>query len=253
MLKRLRSIGKRLRKKFRRYVLAPARRVYIRKIPIAMITGTKGKTTTTRMLAHILTNAGHRVGYTSTDGIVINGEYINRHDSSGYNGAHTVLTNPTITAAVLETARGNLLKVGLYIDRCDVAALLNVGREQIGIDGIDTLEQMAALKQRVINTARKAVVLNADDKLCACMIDQYPPRRGVLFSMQTNNQFVHEHIQKGGTAYLLKKSSAGDYIERINGDSRTNVISIVDLPSSVNGLFPQNIANAMAASKPPPT
>jgi len=248
MLKRLRSIGRRIRKKLRKYVVAPARRIYIRKIPIAMITGTKGKTTTTRMLAHILTKAGHRVGHTSTDGIVINGEYIIRYDSSGYNGAHTVLSNRTITAAVLETARGNLLKVGLYIDRCDAAALLNVGREQIGIDGINTLEQMSALKQRVINTARRAVVLNADDAQLTRMIEQYPTHRVKLFSLRTDNQFVHNHILKGGTVYILKNSVSGDYIERLDNKSQVTVITIDDLPSSKNGLFPQNIANAMAAA-----
>ena len=124
------------RRVLRPYLIVPARRIFGRRIPTAMITGTKGKTTTTRMLAHILSKAGHRVGFASTDGVVINGNYINRDDDAGYYGAHIVLTDRSITAAVLETARGGLLKWGLYIDRCNVAALLNVGREQIGIDGI---------------------------------------------------------------------------------------------------------------------
>lgn len=229
-------------------MLVPARRIHMRKIPIAMITGTKGKTTTTRILAHILTHAGHRVGFTSTDGVVIDGEYICRDDSSGYVGARAVLGNKSVTAAVLETARGDLLNSGLFIDRCDAAALLNVGREQIGISGINTLEQMAALKQRVVNTARKAVVLNADDKLCAGMIEKYPPGRVILFSLRTDNQIVNNHIQQGGTAYVLNDSAEAESVDRREGRATVTVVSTADLPSCRNGLFPQNIANAMAAA-----
>ena len=117
-----------LRLRIRRYFFLPVRRVFVPRIPIAMITGTKGKTTTTRMLAHILSEAGHRVGFTSTDGIVINGQYINRIDSAGYTGAHTLLTNRSITAAVLETARGDLLNTGCILTDV-MEQLLNVGSE----------------------------------------------------------------------------------------------------------------------------
>ena len=244
----LRPYARMFRRVLRTYLIVPARRIFGRRIPTAMITGTKGKTTTTRMLSHILSKAGHQVGYTSTDGVVIKGEYIERGDLAYYNGAHKVLNNRSITAAVLETARGGLLKLGLYIDRCNVAALLNVGREQIGIDGIETVEQMAALKQRVINAARDAVVLNADDVLCSKMIGQYPIGRVILFSLDEDNQFVQDHIEQGGIAYILKNSVEGDCIERWDKKAKVPVISITDLPSSGNGLFPQNIANAMAAA-----
>ena len=237
-----------LRGIYRRYMLVPARRIFGRNIPTAMITGTKGKTTTTRMLAHILSKAGHRVGFASTDGVVINGNYINRGDYAYYNGAHIVLADHSITAAVLETARGGLLKLGLYIDRCNVAALLNVGREQIGIDGIETVEQMAALKQRVINAAQDAVILNADDALCANMIGQYPTDRVILFSLEEDNQFVQDHIKNGGTAYVLTSSIEMACIERWDKRTKIPVVPIRDLPASANGLFPQNIANAMAAA-----
>ena len=236
------------RRRLRRYVFVPARRVFGRRIPIAMITGTKGKTTTTRMLAHILTQAGHRVGFASTDGAVINGQYVNRKDCAGYPGAHTILSDRSVTAAVLETARGGLIRNGLYVDRCHVAALLNVGGEQIGIDGIDTLEQMAALKQRVINAARDTVVLNADDTQCCALIGHYPSSRVVLFSLSEDNPIVHDHIQKGGTAYFVHDFGQGAFIERRGSRSKVAVLSIANLPSSCNGLFPQNIANAMAAA-----
>ncbi len=237
-----------IRRIIRQHILVPIRRFTGPHIPIAMITGTKGKTTTTRMLAHILTLSGHQVGYCSTDGIVINGEYINTIDSSGYKGAGIVLSNPTITAAVLETARGDLLRVGLYRDRCTAAALLNVEKEQIGIDGIDNLEQMAKLKQKVINASRGVVVLNADNPQCVNLIGDYAPERVVLFSLREHNLIVQQHIQKGGSAFIQQTIEQNCYIVRLNKNTCIPVLSIKDLPSSLGGIFTQNIANAMAAA-----
>jgi len=217
-------------------------------IPVAMITGTCGKTTTTRMLAHILSESGHDVGYTSTDGVVINGKLISEGDSSGYRGAHAVMSCRSITAAVLETARGGLLHSGLYINRCNVAAMLNVGHEQIGIGGIETLEQMAALKRKVIDAAQDMVVLNADDEQCAALIGQYPASRVILFSMKANNLNVLDHLQKKGVAYVLGNLNTVECLMRKDIESERSVISVMDLASCVNGVFRQNIANALAAA-----
>ncbi len=224
------------------------RRFFGRRIPLAMITGTKGKTTTIRMLAHILTTAGHRVGFTCTDGVVIAGEYLRHGDSSGYYDAQTVLKNQSITAAILEVARGGLLKMGPYMDRCDVAALLNVGREQIGMDGVDTVEQMAAVKQRVIHAAKGAVVLNADDEQCVRLIGDYPIRQVVLFSLVEDNAVLKKHIEASGVAFQRRFFLGEDCVVRCEGDSVESLVPIDDLPSCQNGLFPQNIANAMAAA-----
>jgi len=214
-----------------------------------MITGTKGKTTTTRMLAHILTQAGQVVGYTSTDGIVIDGELVTERDSSGYVGAARVMKCPSITAAVLETARGDLLRNGLYLDRCDVAALLNVGREQIGMDGIDTVDQMTQLKRRVIDTAR-TVVLNADDPSSRGLINEFPSRRTILFSFESQGETVREHVARGGVAFSHAESVGreGSEIVRIEGSQRRTVLAVTDLPSSWGGVVRHNIANAMAAA-----
>ena len=213
-----------------------------------MITGTKGKTTTVRMLAHILTVAGYRVGFTSTDGVIIDGQYLRHGDSSGYNDARTVLRDKGITAAILEVARGGLLQTGPYMDRCDVAALLNVGREQIGMDGVETVEQMARVKQRVINAARGAVVLNADDEQCVRLMSDYPAGQIILFSLGEDSSVVRKHVETGGIAFQRGLFLAEDSIVRCETDSVIPLISIAQLPSCRNGFFPQNIANAMAAA-----
>ena len=223
------------------------RRRWIQRIPIAMITGTNGKTTTTRMLAHILSKAGFNVGFATTDGIVIRGELIQNGDEAGYYGHCRVLKDPSVTAAVLETGRGALISEGLYIDRCDVAALLNVGREQIDMDGIDTVEQMAELKRKVIDAARKTIVLNADNRLCCKLIDDFPVDRTTIFSFNPEDGRVREQLKKGGTAYCLDESGEPQIV-RMQADEAQTIISVADLPSAWGGIVRHNIANAMAAA-----
>ncbi|MGE3529129.1 MAG: Mur ligase family protein [Methyloceanibacter sp.] len=229
-----------------RKALGPALRSR-RRILVALITGTKGKTTTTRMLAHILGQAGHVVGLTTTDGIVIGGKTVGKGDSTGYAHAARVLKDPSITAAVLETARGDLLRKGLYVARCDVAALLNVGREQIGIDGIETLEEMARLKRKVIDAARDTVVLNADDPLCRDLIGDFPAARTAVFSLEPGASVAKQHVANGGVAFCLDESGE-PRIVRIAGASSRTVVAIADLPAALGGALRHNIANAMAAA-----
>ena len=212
-----------------------------------MITGTNGKTTTTRMLAHILSKAGFNVGFATTDGIVIRGELIQNGDEAGYYGHCRVLKDPSVTAAVLETGRGALISEGLYIDRCDVAALLNVGREQIDMDGIDTVEQMAELKRKVIDAARKTIVLNADNRLCCKLIDDFPVDRTTIFSFNPECKAVREHLKKGGQAICLDESGEPQIV-RMQADEAQTIISVADLPSAWGGIVRHNIANAMAAA-----
>lgn len=157
------------------------------------------------------------------------------------------LNDRSISAAVLETARGDLLHRGLYIDRCDVAALLNVGREQIGIDGIDTLEQMAKLKRKAIDAARKTVVLNADDRLCRQLIGEFPVHRTTVFSFDSRSGTVKEHLEKGGVAFCLDESEV-PRIVRLQGQEAHTIVCISDMPATWGGVVRHNIANAMAAA-----
>ena len=141
------------------------------RIPIAAVTGTNGKTTTARMLAHIQKLAGHHVGLTTTDGVYIDGQRTVAGDMTGPVATRMVLRDPTVDVAVLEIARGGLLRAGLGVRHCDVGAVLNVKADHLGLRGIDTLDELAEVKRIVVEVARDTAVLNADDPLCLKMAD----------------------------------------------------------------------------------
>lgn len=219
------------------------------RIPTAMITGTKGKTTTSLMLSSILATAGHTVGNATTEGVSIGGEQILAGDSAESHGASILLQDPTVTAAVLETARGGLLQGGMYLDRCDVAALLNVGREQIGMNGIETLDEMAALKAKVLDAARKAVLLNADDPRCASLAPSCRARvRTILFSMIPDSPEIEAHLAAGGEAIGLQPVAGRETIVHWHDREMTPLIGAAAFPASLGGIIRPNVANAMAAS-----
>jgi cyanophycin synthetase len=141
------------------------------RIPIAAITGTNGKTTTSRMLAHILKMEGATVGFTSTDGVYIDGQLSVPGDMTGPVSAQMILRDPSVDAAVMEVARGGMLRSGLGFQQCNVAACLNISADHLGLGGIDTLEQLAEIKRVPIEIAEDAAVLNADDVHCLQMAD----------------------------------------------------------------------------------
>ena len=127
------------------------------RIPIVAVTGVNGKTTTTRFIAHILRGTGRRVGMTCTDGIFVDGRGCKRGDCSGPQSAQIVLLNPTVDAAVLETARGGILRAGLGFDRCDVAVVTNIGEgDHLGLADIDTLEKLARVKRTIVEASPPA-------------------------------------------------------------------------------------------------
>jgi cyanophycin synthetase len=220
------------------------------RIPTAMITGTFGKTTTTLMVASILTSAGHTVGSVTTESLKIADHVIVDADLAGVDGASIVLRDPLVTAAVLETARGGLVKNGMYLDRCDVAALLNVQREQIDMDGIETVDDMAALKRKVLDAARKAVVLNADDPRCLALAPEFSGRlRTFLFSRHAGSAALRDHVARGGDAVFLAADQDGrETIMVVSGTRETALLGTADVPVTRGGLLWQHSSNAMAAA-----
>ena len=218
------------------------------RIPIAAITGTNGKTTTSRMLAHILKTAGHTVGMTSTDGVYIDGRLSVKGDMTGPTSAHIVLRDPTVDFAVLETARGGLLRAGLGYRRCDVAACLNVASDHLGLRGIDTLEQLAEIKRIPIEVARNTAVLNADDELCLRMADYTQAEHLCYVTMNPAHSLVKEHIRAGGRAMVLEQGIYGDMITLYDNGTHFQLLWTHLIPATMEGKATHNVQNAMFAA-----
>ena len=219
-----------------------------RRIPIAGITGTNGKTTTSRMLAHILKGAGHTVGMTSTDGVYIDGHLSVKGDMTGPVAARIVLRDPSVDMAVLETARGGLVKRGLGYSKSNVAACLNISADHLGMRGIDTLEQLAELKRIVIEVAQDVAVLNADDDLCLKMADYTDAKRICYFTLNANHELVREHIRAGGLAVVLELGINGQMITLFDGGAHIPLLWTHLIPATLEGKAIHNVQNAMAAS-----
>ncbi|MEE4216071.1 MAG: cyanophycin synthetase [Xanthomonadales bacterium] len=218
------------------------------RIPIASITGTNGKTTTSRMLAHILKTAGHTVGMTSTDGVYIDGRLSVKGDMTGPASAHIVLRDPTVDVAVMETARGGLLRAGLGYRRCDVSACLNVASDHLGLKGIDTLEQLAELKRIPIEVAKDTAVLNADDELCLRMADYTQAKHVCYVTMNPAHALVKEHIRAGGRAMVLEQGINGDMITLYDNGTHFQLLWTHLIPATMEGKATHNVQNAMFAA-----
>jgi cyanophycin synthetase len=219
------------------------------RIPIVAITGTNGKTTTCRMIASILKMAGRRVGLTTTDGIYIDGTQILKGDMSGPQSAQMVLQNPTVEHAVLETARGGILRAGLGFDRCDVAVVTNVTGDHLGLGGIDTVRDLARVKAVVpASTFRDGhSVLNADDYWCREMESR---ARGdvIYFTVDEHNEKVQEHLRARGKAVVLRQTPRGEVIYMIDGRRETAVLDVRHIPATFEGRARVNVKNALAAT-----
>ena len=189
------------------------------RIPIAAVTGTNGKTTTSRMLAHILKMCGFTVGLTSTDGVYIDGQLSVPGDMTGPVSAKMILRDPSVDAAVMETARGGMLRGGLGFQTCNVACCLNVAADHLGIKGIDTLEQLAEIKRVPIEIAEDAAVLNADDPLCLQMADYTDAETLCYVTMNPGHPLVKQHIRAGGQAFVLEEGMNGHMITIYDSES----------------------------------
>jgi cyanophycin synthetase len=218
------------------------------RIPIAAITGTNGKTTTSRLLAHILKAAGHHVGYTTTDGVYIDGHLTVKGDMTGPKSAQIVLRDPSVDIAVMETARGGLLRSGLGFTRCDVGACLNVTSDHLGLGAIETLEDLAEVKRIVVEVAKDTAVLNADDPLCLKMADYTQASNVCYVTLNSNHGLVREHIQAGGRAIVLEKGINGDMITIYDNGAHIPLLWTHLIPATLEGKAIHNVQNAMFAS-----
>ncbi len=218
------------------------------RIPIAAITGTNGKTTTTRMLAHIHKQTGAVVGMTTTDGVYIDGRLTVPGDMTGPLAARMVLTDPHVTVAILETARGGMLRAGLGYRHPDVACCINVSADHLGMGGIHTLEQLAEVKRIPIEVARDTIVLNADDPLCLRMAERSIAKRICYVTMRADDTLVREHVRGGGVAVALEAGINGQMITIYDGGAHLPLLWTHLIPATLEGRALHNVQNAMFAS-----
>ncbi len=218
------------------------------KIPVAAITGTNGKTTTSRMLASIMKSAGFTTGMTSTDGVYIDGHLSVKGDMTGPTSAQIVLRDPNVDFAIMETARGGILKRGLGYSECNVGACLNVTADHLGQRGIDTVEQLAQIKRVVVEVAKDVVVLNADDNLCLEMADFCDAERICYVTMDPGHGLVREHIRRNGMAVVLEKGINGDMITLYDNGAHIPLLWTHLIPSTIEGKALHNVQNAMFAA-----
>lgn len=223
------------------------------RVPIVAVTGTNGKTTTARMIGHVFKGMGRKVGMTSTDGVVIDERLVIRSDASGPKSARMVLQNPRVDFAVLEVARGGILREGLGYDRNDVAVVLNVASDHLGIRGINTLEDLADVKSVVVEAVPRGghAVLNADDPHVSAMAKRCHGEV-VWFSMADEGSpartMIDQHCRDGGTALVLARGELGESIVLRQGKRSMQVAFTHLLPATFGGKARFNVANAMAAA-----
>ena len=218
------------------------------RVPIAAITGTNGKTTTARMLAHITKMAGFTPGLTTTDGVYIDGQRTVPGDMTGPVSARMVLADPQIDIAVLETARGGLLRAGMGVNEVNVGAVLNVQPDHLGLKGIDTLEQLAEVKRVVVEVATDCAVLNADDPLVLRMSGHTDAKNICYVTMNPQHSLVREHIRAGGRACALEAGVNGQMITLYDRSGHIPLLWTHLIPATLEGRATHNVQNAMFAA-----
>jgi len=218
------------------------------RIPIISITGTNGKTTTARMVAHIYKLSGNTVGLATTDGVYIDGNLSVKGDLTGPAAAQMVLRDPTVDAAVLETARGGLLRRGMGYERCDTGAVLNIAADHLGLRGVDTLEDMAKVKQIVVEVAQDTAVLNADDELCLKMAEHSRAKNLCYVTLNAGHPLVREHVRAGGRAVVLEQGMNGHMITIYDNSAHIPLMWTHLIPATLDGKAMHNVQNAMFAA-----
>jgi cyanophycin synthetase len=220
------------------------------RIPTVAVTGTNGKTTVTRLTAHLLTGTGLRIGVASTEGVTIDGRAVYVGDATGPRSAQMVLGDPAVQAAVLETARGGMLRRGLGYDWTDVGVLTNITADHLGQDGLESIEELAHVKALVAERVRDGgtLVLNADDPWVRSIAERPRVRadrkRLVWFGTDARQPVLAAHLGRGGTAYLLQDG----WLVQATGARRSPLVRVEDLPGSFGGASAYTAVNALAAA-----
>lgn len=214
-------------------------------VPVALVTGTNGKTTTVRLAQHILRGCDRMVGLSSTDWIAVNDRIIDRDDWSGPGGARRVLREPDVDIAILETARGGLLRRGLGVNHADAALITNIAEDHLGDFGSQNLHELLNIKWIISRAVerRGVLILNADDPLLVGKSAEFPGNI-VWFSMDARNAVVDLHVRTGGLAFVLD----GADLVRLEGDDSQLICASKDIPITLGGAAGHNVANALSAA-----
>jgi len=214
-------------------------------IPIIAITGSNGKTTTTRLIAHIVKNQGYRVGYTTSDGIYVHNSMLTKGDTTGPMSAEAILKDPSVEFAVLETARGGILRAGLGFGQCDLAVVTNIQEDHLGISDIDTLEDLANVKSVVVNSVKSDgyAVLNADNPYTVKM-GKNAHCKVAYFSLDENNPVIVSHCKKGGIAAICENG----FISIKKGEWKFRVERVNSVPITFGGRISFMVQNVLAAT-----
>lgn len=217
---------------------------HVDNIPVISITGTNGKTTTTRIINNILSKMGYCVGMTTTDGIYINGKCIDIGDDTGADSANCILLNKDVDIAVLETARGGIIKKGLAYDLADIAVITNITEDHLGCDGIDDMDDLCMVKSLVAEAVKDKgyVVINADDEYSMKIIPRIKSKI-IYFSKDENNPAILKTKDASGICVYLKNNCIYAY----NNNTEYKVCEIDKIPITLNGILEFNIENVMAA------
>ena len=215
------------------------------RIPIIAITGTNGKTTTTRLIAHIVKNNGFRVGFTTSDGIYIQNHLMEKGDTTGPISAEYILKDPNVEFAVLETARGGILRSGLGFSRCDIGIITNIQEDHLGISDIHDLKDLSRVKSVVVESIKKDgwAVLNGEDEYCLKIADKLDCNVA-LFSLNEDNNAIIEHCKNGGIAAIYENG----FVTIKKGDWKIRVEKATLIPLTMNGKAKFMIANVLAAT-----
>ena len=214
-------------------------------VPSGLVTGTNGKTTTVRIAAHIARTAGHNVGLSSTDYIAVNDRIVDRDDWSGPGGARNVLREKDVDVAILETARGGLLRRGLGVNTADAALITNIARDHLGDFGSQNLQELLHCKWIVSRAVRNGgkLILNADDPMLVAKSHDFAGEL-IWFSLVARNDVVRAHTASGGTAFILD----GDEMSIVHGGRRELICRDSEVPITLGGAARHNVANALAAA-----